>query len=192
MPRPRPLSPAQAKATLVAKLTGTKAHPGLGDRLRQLHTKFGARSRHVFLVWTRSSGLERGEGDEAELARTEVLPTPKTTDLTAVALNPFSAGTLPVGSLRVSEVSGTLTRDDLTGYAVPGQTRKLPEMPDVDFFYEVVEDGRGDDPAPRMRFRLAAEPYRAETALSWMLLLERASEDRSRSGQSQLGPDVDP
>ena len=192
MPRPRPLTPDEAKRTLVGKFSGTHATPGLADRLRQLHTKFGARSRRVFLVWTQATGEERGEGTEAELARVEVLPTPEIVDLTSVALNPYSAGKLPVGSIRVNEVSAAFVRDELTGYTVPGQSSKLPDLPDVDFFYEVVEDGRGDSPAPRMRFRLAAEPSRNETNVCWVLVLERSSEDRARSGQSQLGPDVDP
>lgn len=192
MPRLRALLPGEARHTLVGRFEGTKEHPGLAARLRQLHTKFGARSRRVFLVWTRSTGEERGEGTEVELARVEVLPTPYIADLTAVALNPYSAGKLPVGSIRVDEVNATFTRDELTGRVVPGDDRKLSEQPDVDFFYEVVEDGRGEDPAPRMRFRLAAEPSRTETNVCWVLLLERASEDRARSGRSQLGLDVDP
>lgn len=192
MPIPRPLNPGEVHRTLVGRFEGTKGRPGLADRLRQLFTKFGARSRRVFLVWTIASGEERGEGKETELARKEILPTPLIVDLTSVALNPYSAGKFPVGSIRVGEVSAAFHRDDLTGRAVPGSTLALGEQPRVDFFYEVVEDGRGDDPPPPMRFRLAAEPSRDETNVCWTLVLERSSEDRSRSGQSQLGPDVDP
>jgi hypothetical protein len=192
VPRVRPITPGEARRSLVGKFSGSHARPGLADRLRQLHTKFGARSRRVFLVWTQATGEERGDGTETELARVEVLPTPEILDLTAVALNPYSAGKLPVGSIRVGEVSASFTRDELTGYVVPGKSERLPDLPAVDFFYEVVEDGRGEDPAPRMRFRLAAEPSRTETNVCWVLVLERASEDRARSGRSQLGADVDP
>lgn len=91
------------------------------DRLRARMTRFGLRPYQVFMVWTRWSGAERGEGAEHELARIEIVPRPKVDDLTRVSLSPFSAGILPVGSLSVSEVSGMLTADNLRGYAVPGQ-----------------------------------------------------------------------
>ena len=91
------------------------------DRLRARMTRFGLRPYQVFMVWTRWSGIERGEGAERELARIEIVPRPKVDDLTRVSLSPFSAGILPVGSLSISEVSGMLTADNLRGYAVPGK-----------------------------------------------------------------------
>ena len=187
MPRPRPLTPDEARRSLVGRFAGTPAKPGLADRLRQLHTKFGARSTRCFLVWTTTDGAERGEGHEVELARRELLPTPVVASLDGVALNPFTAGRLPIGTLRVDEVSAALTRDQLTGRQVPGSEEPLAQP--VDFFYELVSDGRGEDPPPRMRFRLAGEPMRDETNVCWRLLLERASEDRDRAGNSQQGGD---
>jgi hypothetical protein len=182
MPRPRALlGGLQARRTLGQRLTG------LADRIRQLHTKFGMRSTRVFLVWTRSTGPHRGEGAEEVVRRVELLPTPKVQDLSALALNPYSAGRYPVGSVRLTEVSsGKYTRDLLSGrYAPDGSVLRQP----WDFFYELVEDGRGDEQPARMRFRLAAEPVRREGNLDWSVLLERAAEDMARDGQSNLGVD---
>jgi hypothetical protein len=190
MPRPKALTPDEAKRTLANRFAGTKDRPGLADRLRQLNTRFGLRSKRVFLVWSRFSGEERGEGAERVIARVEILPTPKIADLTAVSLNPFTVGTFPVGSLRISEISATFTADELTGRKVPGQAKRLVEEP-VDFFFEVVEDGRGDDPAERQRYRMLGQPDRREGAVSWTVVLERVSEDFDRRGLSRVGVDSD-
>lgn len=186
MPKPRPLTPAEAKRTLAHRFAG------LADRTRQLATKFGLRSKRVFLVWTEWSGSERGEGEERERARHELLPTPLVSDLTSVALNPYAAGKLPVGSVRVSEISATLTFDQLSGTRVPGREGAGELPPNVDFFYEIVEDGRGDPEPVRQRFRRLAGPTRDEDNVAWSIVLERSSEDRDRHGRSNAGPDAEP
>lgn len=191
MARPKPLTPDRAKRTLAHKFGEKPGRPGLADRLRQLNTKFGLRSKRVFLVWTYFTGQTRGEGDEREWARQEILPTPKVTDLNAIALNPYSAGKLPIGTVRVTEISAAITMDRLVGDDVPRITGEH-EVPDrLDFFYEVVEDGRGDDPPVRQRFRRSAGPNRWEGGVQWQVMLERSSEDRDRRGQSQIGRDAD-
>lgn len=178
MPTPKPLTPTQAKKTLAAKF-GPKI-----DRIRQLATKLGVRPYRVFLVWEQSSGSERGSGVETEVQRIEILPTPKVDSLDAVMMDPRFAGSLPVGSIRVSRVSSSFTEDLLRGKR---DHRSIPD--DISFFYEVVEDGRGDDLPVRMKYRLASTPVRRAGKVDWLLILERISEDNSRTGQSQLGDD---
>lgn len=180
MPIPAPLTPTQAKKTLVAKF-GPKI-----DRIRQLATKLGVRPYRVFLVWEQSSGLERGSGTMTEAQRLEILPTPRVDSLDAVMLDPRFAGSLPVGSIRVSRISSSFTEDLLRGKR---DHKSIAD--DVSFFYEVVEDGRGDDSPVRMKYRLATTPMRRAGKVDWLIVLERISEDSSRSGQSQLGNDDD-
>jgi hypothetical protein len=193
MPRPKPLSTHQAGRTLVHRL-GPRV-----DRIRQLETRFGLRPYRVFLVWTRSQGRDRGDGDTTVVARVEVLPTPRVTDLSAQARRPWSGGMLPEGTVRVDRITTRLTADHLSGLIIPaelGQGRgRLPgalvggtelvpaESPQVDFFWEVVEDGRGDDPARRARFRLFAEPFRDAGSVQWVVLLESASDPTDRAGE---------
>lgn len=191
MPRPRPLTPDEARRTLANRFAGTKDKPGLADKLRQLGTKFGIRSKRVFLVWTQFSGNERGEGDEEIVKRLEILPTPKVIDLTSVSLNPFSAGKYPVGSIRVTEISLTLTQDDLAGTKGPWADQQTTVPEDWDFFWLVQEDGRGDNPPAETRYRLAATPNRKEGNVCWEVVLERTAEDLTRSGASRLGVDDD-
>ena len=186
MPKPRPLSPLEAKNSLANRL-GTRVAP----RLMQFATKFGLRSKRVFLVWTKFSGRERGEGNERVIARVELLPTPKVLDMSMLTYNPFSAGVLPVGAQRVDKVAVTYTMDQLMGKAVPGY-KKGEEIPEpYDFYYEIQEDGRGDDPSMIQRFRIMGVPDRREGDCSWSLLLERTSEDPYRNGQSKYGKDVE-
>lgn len=172
MPRPRPLSPFEAKRTLAARF-GPRA-----DRLRQLATKFGIRPYRVFIVHTRATGDERGEGVEEEVSRFEILPTPVVKSLDSVALSPTMAGILPVGSLRVSRVSTTISNDRLNGVL-----EDTDPDPKVSFFYEVVEDGRLDNPAVRRKFRLASNPHLTPGNVEWQFVLERISEDRGRNGK---------
>ena len=186
MPRPRPLSPDEARRSLANRL-GIRIAP----RLRQFATKFGIRSKRVFLVWTKFGGAERGDGNEILVSRLELLPTPRVIDLSSILYQPNSAGVLPVGSVRVDKVSVVYTMDQLMGKAVPGQLKGTKIREPYDFFYEIVEDGRGDEVPMRQRFRLYGVPDRKEEDVCWSILLERTSEDMARNGQSQYGIDPD-
>jgi hypothetical protein len=180
----RPLTPTQARNTFAQRFAKT------ADRLRQINTNLGVRPYRVFMVHTLWTGSERGEGDENQISEVELLPTPLVESLDAVALDPRAAGVLPMGMLKISEVSvACYTRDDLLGLTIPqgaklaGHYDHIPPL--VGFFYEVREDGRGDCPAWRAKYRMAtAEPYRRADMVMWQFALERISEDRLRNGKS--------
>ncbi len=176
-----PLSPEQAKKTLAHRFASK------GDRLRQLYTRFGLRPHRVFLIWTKWSGEERGIGEETEMKRVEILPTPKVSSLDNVTFSYFHSGTLPVGSVKVEEISAaTFTEDILRGHTLPtGLVDHIPEP--WNFFYEVVEDGRGDDPPVRPKFRLLNTPFRRAGKLDYTIMLERISEDRNRLAKNVMG-----
>lgn len=180
MPKVKPLTPDEAKKSFANRFS-SKA-----DRLRQLATKFGVRPYRVFLTLTRWTGEERGEGEEKIVARRELLPTPRVQSLDAISFNAFRGGTLPVGSLRVDRISASFTSDELAGLFGPlaGQER-IPQP--YEFFYEVVEDGRGDAHPPRAKFRLLSEPFRRPGKIDWTLMLERISQDRTRDDLSAIG-----
>jgi len=180
----RPLNPTEAQNTLAADLAD------VADDIRQIATDFGARPLRAFLVWLKSSGEERGQGEEEVLARVELLPTPVATDLSSMQLNPYSAGVYPLGSVRLTEVSAArYDRDTLKGKPPVDVTRIDPER--IGFFYELVDDGRLDNPSRRQRFRLFAEPNLQADRAEWSVLLERTHEDLTRNGKSNLGTDID-
>lgn len=178
MPKIRPLNPLQAKQSLANRLAPTI------DRIRQLSTNLGIRPYRVFLTWTRWTGEVRGEGEELLAKQVEILPTPKVDSLDRVSFSLFAAGTLPVGSIQVSEISAAaFTEDVLTGRAVPvlGED-EVP--PPYEFFYEVVEDGRGDPDPVRNRFRLLTKPFRRAGKVDWTIMLEKEDADRDRDDRS--------
>ena len=112
------------------------------DRLRQIAVNFGVRPYNVTLIWGKWNGKQRGEGHFTVVKQIPLLPNPKVEDLSAIALDPRSAGILSVGSIRLSGISPTYTSDMLKGLWLPTQpSDRLAE--DIEFFYEVVEDGRG-------------------------------------------------
>lgn len=182
------------------------------DRLRQLNAKFGLRSDRVFLVWTQYTGEERGEGDEVEVARLEILPTPRVSDQTSIQFAPFSAGVLPVGSVIVDQISAQFTEEVLLGKRVPDEACPVgADIPQpTDFFYEIISDDRGvEAPAgcgpeneqmalrrgnsviPRSRFRVVGHPERLEGRVQFKVALERISEDRAFDGTSNIGNDLE-
>ncbi len=162
----------------------------------------------MFLTWTKWSGAERGNGDETILLRVELLPTPRCTDSAALTRRPWASGQFPEGSLRVDRISVQLTQDNLAGRVMPmnlppsyyahrssqgepvGGTRFDPKSdPQRDFFYELVEDGRGDDPADRQRFRVLGRPWRDAGNVHWAVMLEEASETTDRAGEPRASED---
>ena len=190
MTKLRALDPLQARRTLLSRLAGTPDRPGVIDRSRQIATNLGMRPYLVELVWTAWSGSERGEGTERELVRVALLPTPQVKDLTSIALSPYSAGKLPVGSIRVDEISaGRYTEDLLRGLKLPDGAA-LDERR-MDFTWEVREDGRNLAPgqlAERKKFRVMAGPHLSACCTQYSVVLERASKDPSRGGAPPGGP----
>jgi hypothetical protein len=195
---PKALKPSAAASSLAARLSRPI------DRIRQVGVRLGARSRRVFLVWQRWGGLERGDGTPYEVDRVELLPTPRVQGLDAVALTAVSAGILPIGTIRVDQVSASYTESMLRGLfslragvfeevdagsqasqllsVGPHPADHVPQP--VEFFYEVVEDGRHEGLPLRQKYRLSAQPTLDETKVQWKLVLERISEDAARDGSS--------
>lgn len=182
MSRPRPLTPQEAKHSLAQRL----AKPV--DRIRQIATRLGAHSKRVFLVWTKYTGEERGDGVEREVFRMELLPTPRVSDLSSTTRAPFSGGILPIGSIKVDLISAQLPFEVLVGKrrpAAPGLGEEI-EQP-YDFFYELVEDHRVSPEPARLKYRILGTPNRNETNVCWEVMLERESEDRAPDGRSLYG-----
>jgi len=175
------LTPSQGKAALATRLSP------VADRIRNnIATRMGVNPYRVFLVHTAwAVNGERGEGTERELSRVELLPVPNVTSLDSIALSPGGAGLIQMGSLRISLISSTrYTHDQLIGKLLAaGSTSIAPgeQLPqNVNFFWEVTEDGRGDLDPVRRRFRVSSTPVLKTDSAQWQVMLEKQDGDRPR------------
>jgi hypothetical protein len=86
-------------------------------------------------------------------------------------------------------VGGAQAPQVFDGDALPfGEDPREKHIPEpIDFFYEVVEDGRHDQPPKRMRYRPYTEPALDAGGVQWKITLERSSEDRTRDDKSAIG-----
>ena len=169
MPTPKALTPKQVEHTLANRFANR------ADRLRQLATRFGLRPLRCWLVWTKYEGDEVGAGRDFEVKRIEVLPTPKVrTNLTRSLINP---GVVPVGSVEVTEVSCSLTEEQLIGHTIPDPDG-VGVPPPYEFHWELREDGRGGDEPKVQRFRVLGKPFRDAGNVQWKLTLMPVSDEK--------------
>lgn len=182
--RLRSLTQGEAKVSLAARLGR------INDRARQVNVRLGFRPYRVFLTWTEWNGDERGEGVQEVIRRCELLPTPLVQDLTSVSLSPFGAGVLPVGSVRIREVSARYSLELLMGRVFPEEGQDQVPQP-YDFFYEIVGDGRhlkAGQQEVRSRFRVMSTPFFDAENSEWSIVLERQSGEMGKDGQPRAEP----
>lgn len=163
MPRPKPLSPSEAKRTLVHRF-GPRV-----NRLRQLAVRFGLNPYRVWLVWFQWTGEQIGEGERQEVRREEILPTPELTLNTRFMW--MNAGRVEDGQFMLRRVDPTLGEALLSGKLHPGLVTGSPcpneGGPPTSFLFLVREDGRSGDDVVERWFTLASMPYRRAGALDW-------------------------
>lgn len=182
--RVRPLRGDEVNRTLTA---GLVRHV---DLIRQIATTLGTRPYRVFLIHLRWTGARRGQGVPEVISEREILPTPQVSDLTSLPELLQPTGRVEEGGLSVSEISARYSEDDLRGLTPdlidPTNPRTL--LPNVEFFWEVVEQ-RPNRPAPvRRRFTMGAAPVSSKDSLQWRVELTRQDYDRGRGGQVRGGP----
>lgn len=169
MPTVGPLSQSKATRTLVRKLSPTV------DRLRQIATNLGVRPYRVFLVRTRWTGEERGEGQESVISEREILPTPRVKQVSNLMRYLTEVGVGEQGELKVIDISTVCTEYQLTGKNDDGSDPVDTEA----FYWEVRGDaGMGPNP-PRRRFTVTGVPYYNAGSVRWEVTLRKAQEDRS-------------
>lgn len=162
----------QAKNTLVRRFVG------LADNLRDLLTRFGLRTYKVSLVTIEWTGGKRGKGTPVIVkGPTPILPTPKITAMDSLAEELQSVGLEEVGTIELSQISGTFTEEQLRGFSPEGD----PIEPAQEFFYE-VEFFPNNGLAQKRRFYLKGVPTYFPGRLQWQVRLEKDIQDRDRNG----------
>lgn len=162
------------------KKTLARRFIGLADSLRDLLTRFGLRAYKVAIVRVEWSGGRRGRGTAAVVDEKVLLPTPKISSLDALAEVLQPAGLEELGTILLTQISGTFTEEDLRGYSVDGDA--IPA--NQEFFYE-VEFFPNEGAAQKRRFYPKGAPTYFPGKLQWQIRLEKANEDRARNGDPE-------
>jgi len=148
------------------------------DEIRQLNADLGARPYRVFLVRTRWSGKRRGQGVESVLEETEILPTPKVAEFSAIQRQLLDIGTDEQGGMNISEISPRYTEWQLLGLNPDGSAIAENET----FSWE-ISLSRGDaGDKKRRRFMVQGVPGYNASRLEWTVRLIRAGSDRAAGG----------
>lgn len=158
--------------TLARRLIGT------ADRVRDLYTAFGLRPYTFQLIKTRAAQGVRGRGpDEITFIRV-IDPTPLVMDLSTVQEIVQPLGLDEVGAIRVEQISGVFTEDQLRGFDDDGN----PPSPDEQIFFTVSFPLTGDQNFVR-RFTLTTAPMYFADRFMWVLNLEKSHQDPARGGE---------
>ena len=153
---------------------------GVADGLRDLYTQFGLRPYRVALVRTRWSGGRRGIGVEIVISSTNLLPTPKMTDMAALTEINSAIGLDETGEVVLTEVSGAFTEDQLRGHPFGNGE---PVFPDEQFYYEIeFPPACAGKDGERRRFTVKGAPMYFADRFQWNIRLEKQRQDRSRYG----------
>lgn len=149
------------------------------DSLRDLFTQFGLRPYKVRLVRVRWAAGERGVGVPLVEHTLDILPTPLLQDLTAVTEVVNPVGLDEIGSVLVSEISGRFTEEELRFLLRDG----TPPGPDEEIFWEIEFPRTDGYPSIKRRFFMRSAPFYSAGQFQWQVRLERAHEDRARTGE---------
>jgi hypothetical protein len=177
MPRgPRPpliqLNGDALAQTLIPSLTPVR------DAIFDLRTRFGAQPYEVFLVRTQWSGGRRNSGTESVLSVTPLLPVPTVQALDTMIRTLQTIGIDEVGAVRVTDISPAYSEDELVGLGPQGQ----PISADQSFFWEIQYPRPLPDQSVRRRYVARSAPSYDPTNFRWSIVLDKASENRQRSG----------
>lgn len=154
---------------------------GLADSLRDLLTRFGLRTYKVTIVRVEWTGGKRGRGVPVILSEKTILPTPKISNLDALSAVVQSVGLEELGSIELSQISGSFTEEDLYGTDSDGE----PIPANQEFFYEVEFFPHSGGPSQKRRFFPTSAPTYMPGRLQWSIRLEKSNEDRTRAGDPE-------
>ena len=154
--------------TLAAKLGGCV------DKIRGINAMLGLRPYHVYLVHTRWSGTEVGDGVESVLTQEEVLPVPRVQSIASLRLQLQSVGLAEIGDLQLSEVSTRYTENRLRRLQEDGTSYPRNEST----YWEIHFLRADGSNAIRRRFVCVGVPVLEPGNVQWTVSLSRSYNDR--------------
>jgi hypothetical protein len=145
----------------------------IADGIRgKIHSSFGTRPYKVFLVATRWTEGDRGEGYETLLWEREVKPTPLVTGMDGLEAALTATGREEDGDVTLSEISLSLSEAEVSWLtdeeALPkGESR----------FYEIRRAN-----GKRRRYTIASAPEYDTGTFGWKIRLSKQVADRRMNG----------
>ena len=153
----------------------------IADRIRDLKVRFGFPPYEITNLRVSSSGGKRGIGVPQLVHELPLLPVPKIQDLGSLAEIVSPVGLVESGSILVSEISGAYSEDVLLGRDGDGNSVDA----DQEVLYEIEFTRPDGHEGERRRFNPASAPYYDAERVQWSLRLEKAMQNRARSGDLQ-------
>ncbi len=152
------------------------------DKIRQLYISFGLRPYRVFLVHVMWTGTQRGDGNEVEISRREILPTPRLLDMNATSEILRAYGLTEEGGVAVDQITTKYTEDDLMGRTPDLNDPAVPRtgLRNVDFFWEVQESRPSNPPPTPRRYEPNSVPMLGRDRFQWRVTLSKQQFDRAR------------
>lgn len=150
----------------------------VADAVRNIDTLLGLRNYAVRVVQSRWTGGYRYSGVEVVDSVMTILPNPKLEGLDALTRQPGAGGVLESGLVRVSEISGAYTEDDLLGTRDGG--REPGE--DVNVYWEIEFISPTGGPTMRRRFQPSSAPSYDAGNVQWSIVLTQVQQARDAEG----------
>jgi hypothetical protein len=151
----------------------------LWDRARDAMSRAGLRPYTVTIVRARSTGIkQRGDGPTEVVGEWVLLPTPRISDLTAIAETLDADQLRESGTIMLSEVSLSYSESVLMGRGESGNAIPPGEL----FFYEIRYLDVAGRTTMRRRFQTSSAPTADMARAMWTINLARAPWDRDRGG----------
>ena len=162
---------------LLRKSLGQRLIPVV-DKARDIATVLGTRPYRVRIVRTRFAGPRRGVGVESVVHALDILPTPRVVDMSTLTELVTPAGVNEQGSIRVEEISGRFTEEQLTGVGPNGDAI----APNEAVYFEVEFFRRDGGPSELRRFQRDSIPFYDAGRVQWVVTLVSVVENRARGG----------
>lgn len=152
---------------IVLKLSRT------ADKIRgSIHPMFGTRPYRCFLVATRWTEQERGEGYESVLWEKEIKPTPKIDGLDGMDSLLGATGRVEEGDITLSEISLSMGENEVSWLTAE---ESIPK--DENRFYEIRRAN-----GKRRRYTVSGVPEYDTSTFGWRVRLTKQIVDRRANG----------
>lgn len=148
------------------------------DVVRNIDSLLGFRNYSVAIITTKWTGGYRYSGVEVVDNVLTILPNPKLEGLDSLTRQPIPGGVMESGLVRVSQISGVYTEDQLLGTVAGGNEVQQ----DTNVYWEIEFIAPNGGPTMRRRFEASAAPSYDAGIVQWAVTLQQVQQARAPDG----------